>query len=456
MTRGRQYATAGIAILAGVLLRLYCIHTYPHIMGDALSYGDLARNLVLHHTFGFSDDGGLRLTLIRLPGYPLLMAACFAVFGVGNYTSVLLLQLVIDLGSCCLIAALAFRLFGARIALFALWLGALCPFLADYVAAGYTETVAMFCAALGFYSLERWARSSHPGRWLLPLALSLAYACLLRPDRALLAVAIVGAMAWISFHSGHRRQRFTHILAVCLVILTPLAVWTARNWHAFHVIQPLAPRYANDPGERVNYGFQRWYKTWAIDAKSNEDIYWNFDDSPMLIADLPPRAFDSAAQRIRTEALFDEYDENNSATPELDARFGALAAERIRQHPLRYYIGLPLARTADMWLRPRTELRNLPLDWWSLRNAQCLQAAALGLLNLACLGLAIVGLWLWRRARWSGIPALAGALVGFVLLRSALLLTMDNSEPRYTMDCYPVVLLLASFAFARHAGADAP
>jgi hypothetical protein len=37
-------------------------------------------------------------------------------------------------------------------------------------------------------------------------------------------------------------------------------------------------------------------------------------------------------------------------------------------------------------------------------------------------------------------------MAAFVLLRCALLLTIDNSEPRYTMECYPVVILLAGLA----------
>ena len=37
---------------------------------------------------------------------------------------------------------------------------------------------------------------------------------------------------------------------------------------------------------------------------------------------------------------------------------------------------------------------------------------------------------------------------GFVLLRSAMLMTIDNSEPRYTLECFPVVLLLAGLAVA--------
>jgi hypothetical protein len=55
----------------------------------------------------------------------------------------------------------------------------------------------------------------------------------------------------------------------------------------------------------------------------------------------------------------------------------------------------------------------------------------------------------WGRRRWDGQGALAAAMIGFVVLRCALLWTLDNSEPRYTLECFPVVILLAAMAWAR-------
>jgi hypothetical protein len=103
-----------------------------------------------------------------------------------------------------------------------------------------------------------------------------------------------------------------------------------------------------------------------------------------------------------------------------------------------------------MWLRPRTELMRLPMDWWFVRShpgASALEIAY-ALWNAAYLALAGVGLVCWRRSGFSGRATLAAALAGFVLLRCLLLLTLDNSEPRYTLECFPVVILLAGFAFA--------
>jgi hypothetical protein len=41
-----------------------------------------------------------------------------------------------------------------------------------------------------------------------------------------------------------------------------------------------------------------------------------------------------------------------------------------------------------------------------------------------------------------------GLLVGFVLLRSAFLGTLENPEPRYTLECYPAIVVLASSMLA--------
>ena len=38
-------------------------------------------------------------------------------------------------------------------------------------------------------------------------------------------------------------------------------------------------------------------------------------------------------------------------------------------------------------------------------------------------------------------------MVGFVVLRCALLLTLDNSEPRYTLEFFPLLIVWGSQVF---------
>jgi 4-amino-4-deoxy-L-arabinose transferase-like glycosyltransferase len=443
----------GAALVAGAILRLFFLHIHPRVLGDALTYGDLAHNMVAHHIFGFTRNI-IRPTLIRLPGYPLFLAACFVVFGNANYLAVIWVQMAIDLASCALLGVLAWRLGGRRAGLITVWLAALCPFTANYSVTALTETLSLFCVVLGFFSLERWDahwRAGHRGLgWAVATGCALSFAVLLRPDQGLLAAAIVPVMLWVGLRNKHQTlaNRLLPVTVASLVVLLPLLVWTGRNWRTFHVIQPLAPRYANDPGEVVSFGFQRWYRTWAIDYKSTFDVYWNYDDSPLNLEDLPPRAFDNARQLAQTRALYVQYNEGTTATPAFDKAFAQIAQERIADHPLRYYVAMPIARELDMWLRPRTELLQLPIDWWAISSHPKQSAAeiAYALLNAAYLGLAIAGIFYWRAHEWSGRGALAFAMLSFVVLRCLLLLTLDNSEPRYTLECFPIVILLAGFA----------
>jgi hypothetical protein len=455
MTWLRRHRWGLAALVAGLLLRLYFVTRQPHVEGDSLVYGDLAANLLKHRVYGVTEAMGIRSTLIRLPGYPLFVAACFALFGVGNYVSVLYAQLALDLATCCLLGALAGRLMGRRAGLAALWLAALCPFTADYVAAPLTETPSIFCAALAFFALERWSARLRAGAgwngWLWVIALALVFADMLRPDRVLLTFAVVAGMVWLALKSNPeaRGRAFGQVGLIVVLLLVPHAVWGARNWRVFHVVQPLAPKSAADPGEFISYGFDRWYRTWAVEFISTDNIYWNYDGSLMSVDDLPDRAFDSPEQRQRTAEIFDRYNKNSVATPEVDVEFAGLAAQRVAAHPLRYYVELPMLRVADMWLRPRTDMLPLAADWWrfGLHPRRTLVSTGYAALNVAYLLLAAVGLWRWRRQGWSGQRVLGLTMVGFVLLRSAMLLTVDNSEPRYTIDCFPVVIVLAAVTF---------
>jgi len=441
--------SAVLALLAGLVLRVVFLAHHARFGGDALTYGDLAHNLLYHHTFGFTEDY-IRPTLIRLPGYPLFLAACFALFGDANYIAVLWVQVFLDLATCILLAVLAVRLFNRSVGLSVLWLGALCPFTANYAATPLTETLSLLCVALAFFAFER-CHQTRRVRWTVTLGLALAYAVLLRPDQGILAAAVLPALLWMSLRD--RTQSFLKrlqptALATAILVL-PLLFWGVRNERTMHVFQPLAPRYANDPGEGVPYGFQRWYRTWAIDFKATVDIYWNYDGNPLRLADLPPRAFDDAQQLAQTRTLFAQYNEETSSTPAFDAAFAHIAAERIAAHPLRYYVVLPFARDLNMWLRPRTELMKLPIDWWAVRlhPKRSLFEIAYALLNAAYLALSVIGALCWIKR---GLNPIAASMLAFIALRFLLLLTLDNSEPRYTLEAFPVIILLAGFAITKN------
>lgn len=428
---------------AGLALRVAFFWKLRFVEGDSLIYGDYAKNLLLHHTLGFSDDGGVTPSLIRLPGYPAFLALIWMFTGVEHYYAVMFVQIAADLGTCFVAAALALELLGGlagdRAALWAFALAALCPFLANATVTPLTETLAIFFTALTFYCAARASREGDALRWWAGCGAAVAASILLRPDGGLLLAALGIYFAVRLWRSTNKRRVFLAGALVTAIALAPLVPWTLRNWRVFHVFQPLAPRYANDPGEFVAYGYQLWTKTWIVDYVSVEDFYWPIPGDDVDAGKLPARACDSEAQCRRTRALLSEYNQAHRITPELDARFAELARERIADHWFRQNAVLPVMRAADMWLRPRTEM--LPLDnhWWDYESdpRDSLIGIALGLLNLLYLACAVMGI-ATRRVR------LLGLMLLWMLLRTVLLGTLAGAESRYTLECFPLVFVFAA------------
>jgi 4-amino-4-deoxy-L-arabinose transferase-like glycosyltransferase len=455
----RFFLPAGLAALA---LRLFFVWRFPAVVDDSRLYANIAENWLQHGVYGITNSGVIMPTLSRLPGYPAFLAAIFAVFGVGNFRAVLLVQVLFDLVTCLLVADLARRLFSERAAKAAFFFAGLCPFLANYAATALTESLEIFFTALaldlalaGLNVGDAPASPMRRNRIWLKCGLSIGAAILLRPDGGILLAAIIGYLCWQLFRGPGIERRipsFGHrsiFLAAVLVVtgaVVPLIPWTIRNLHTLHRFEPLAPRYANDSDETPLPGFNRWVKTWIGEYVSVEEIYWNVPGSAIDVARLPSRAFDSADQRMQTAELFAEYNRNDDITPELDARFAELAATRIHAAPLRYYLWLPALRIADMWLRPRTELFPSDPRWWEFNDDRRWLAVSLafGAINLLYVVMAAAGLVCGRSVFGLGLFVL------FVMLRSTFLGTLENPEPRYTLECYPVVILLASALFVNY------
>lgn len=485
--------------LAGLALRIFFVIYYPAVTDDSRMYADVGTNWLEHGIYGETQGGQPEKPILptdsRLPGYPAFLAGIFWIFGAGNFRAVMLAQVLLDIGTCIIVADMARRVVSERGAKIAFALAAVCPFLANYTAAVLTETLEVFFTALALdfavVALNRMNRGqAHTLRLWAATGVAIGACILLRPDGGILLAAVVlylavgAARVTIDFgrrraspeqrpetaHRGpkssfaktewkeqsseerpteDRRWLLRSSVAAGIVLLvfalTPLVPWTIRNFHSFHNFQPLAPRYANETDELVTRGFNRWVKTWIIDYVSVEEIYWNVPGDKIDAQKLPSRAFDNLAEKDATLGLIAEYNESQDMTPELDARFGELARDRIRDHRLRYYVLLPALRVADMWLRPRTDL--LPPDprWWEFHDdkKETALAVGFGLLNLAYVGTALLALF--RRPseiRWYGL------LIAFLLLRSIFLATLENPEPRYTLECYPVVILCAAAYFA--------
>jgi 4-amino-4-deoxy-L-arabinose transferase-like glycosyltransferase len=447
-----------LATLAAFALRLFFLLKFPHVTADSTFYADLAKNWLLHGVYGRTyDPGQITPTCARVPGYPAFLALVFAIFGLDNYPAALTTQVLVDVGTCFVISDLARRCISERAAKAAFVLTALCPFLAQYSAAALAETLEIFFTALAmdFAVIGLSSLASGEFRPWLGCGVSLAACILLRPDGGLLLLAIgayLGILLLRAVPDGGSALSIVRAgLVVAACALAPLAIWGARNLHTLDRLEFLAPRYANEIDEFVPLGFNRWVNTWIADYTSTEEIDWNVPGDTINPANLPARAFDTPDQRQKTLKLFEDYNQALNISPQLDAQFAALADERINAHPLRYYVILPALKIADMWLRPRTEL--LPPDsrWYEFDDDTrwVVLAVALGIANLLYLAAAVAGVVRGRPIAWVGLG------ISYIVFRSLFLGTMANPEARYTLECYPVVILLVSALWRQPKKADA-
>jgi hypothetical protein len=436
--------------MAGALLRLWMLKHFFEVTGDSLIYGGIAKNLLLSGRYALTvGTGETYPTLIRLPGYPLFLAVCFRVFGLENYASAAWVQIFLDLVTCLLLGDLARRVAPEKLkrgaGYCALWLAALCPFTAIYVANPLTEGPTLFTIALAMWCAARFTEK--PGWWAgLGFTFAVTYAALLRPDGALVAMAFAPVLVLKLVRSGgNERRALMRVAAVCLLLaLLPFAGWTWRNWKTFQVFEPLAPRYATDPGEPTQAGWVSWVKTWCLDFVSTYQIYWTVPGDTFDISKLPKRALDNPEQYKETIALANDYNAGgNVLTPEIDTRFAALARERFSLHPFERRVLLPVGRMLDMWLRPRVENLPIDLDWWvySHHNAETRFSWFYAGLNAIYLLLGVAGLCLRPKLwRW---------MLAYMVLRSILLMTVEAPEARYTLECFPMLFVLGGVSLYR-------
>jgi len=141
-------------------------------------------------------------------------------------------------------------------------------------------------------------------------------------------------------------------------------------------------------------------------------------------------------------------------TPEIDAGFAQLARERIERHSFRYYIWLPLKRAHSLWFDTHSQYypfegELLPLDHLDRDLHQQywlpLFAALTALYTL--LGIAGARFLLQTGQLISQQWVLLAALI--IFLRLGFFATLENPEPRYVVEIFPFLTILAGIAVAR-------
>jgi hypothetical protein len=461
-----SYTQLGSALAAGLALRLFFIWHFPFNSGDTKFYEELARNWLDHGVYGLYVRGTLTAVDMRVPGYPAFLATIYFVTG-RSARVVMVAQAFVDLATCVLAALIAARLAPvsrrAVAGTAALWMAALCPFTADYTAVVLTETLATFlttAAVLVFVYLltapaldspasaasdssARGGAFSFAG-WFLLLGFIAGLGTLVRPETPLV-LAAAGMTLCIRWW---RRANWPKLILatcwMCVGLLLPLAPWAARNARTLGRVEFLGPRYAQTFGDFIPRGYFAWTQTWMTRFGDAYLATWSLGNQPIDIAAIPAAAFDSDAERARAADLLRRYNSDLKMTPVLDREFANLAAERTTRNPLRTYIYVPAGRIAAMWFAPRIELLPYsgrlwpPGERWRGNPTDFGVTFGFGILGIVYLALAAVGWWRYRA------QLAATFLFLFVAIRTLAMTQLQTVEPRYVIECFPVIVALSA------------
>ena len=212
------------------------------IEGDAAGYWDLAHRIVQGQPYQIYTPPR---QVLRMPGFPLLLAASLRFFGESLFAARLVLASIGALG-CLGVYQLGHRLCGHRTGLIAGGLAAVSPIFVGFSAIELTETTFAVSLVFGLVPLSRWGNSAATATdsahslptgatnspTLIAAVLSGTMAglwsgvgCYLRPSWLLFPPCLV-LWLWLL-----KRDRVRMVVAVCTVVVmvASLVPWGLRN-----------------------------------------------------------------------------------------------------------------------------------------------------------------------------------------------------------------------------------
>jgi len=434
-----------IILLLAFALRVGFGVVFPDPLEET-RYRPIAVNILEGNGFSSDANAPFRPSEAAAPAYPLFIAAVYAVFGRSVY-ALTLSQAMLDLATCLLVSFISFNLAAARLksgaALWALMIYGIFAWPAIvWVTRIYAETLTLFFMTL---AIALCALATRDGlRYWFGAGLACGLAILTRPDSVLLLVAIV-LFLLIQLALKHQRRVVSSLFGFCLAVALTLAPWVMRNYVSLGKFQPLASEYGQSRDTYFPTGYLWWVRTWIKD-ETHFDYAFNpawFPQSTFFDPErLPPGTYDSEPERVRLFGLITRFNQVRFITPEIDQEFRDLAYERIKRAPLRFFVVLPLYRTASMWLTGFST---------SHSSSQVLILRILSVLPIhlgGALGLAFI----CRR------HPLAMLLALIVLVRTAFMAYHYAPETRYMAEIYPpmiaacAVTAAAAWSYIRYRG----
>jgi len=386
---------AAAILFAALAIRIVFVLATPHytLVHDALDYQNHAVSIAGGHGFALSYG---RPTAFRPPAYPIFLAAVYAVTG-PDVEWGRIANAFVGTGIVALIGLIAFQLWGLRVALIALALGAVYIPLILVGQSIMSEPLFVLCllgAIAAVLHSKRWP-------WVIAAGVLMGLAILGRANAIILLVPLAAAV-WRGWRAP---------LVLCVAAALTVAPWTIRNYDTFHAFVPVSTQFGSALAGTYN-----------SEAKADKQN---------------PASWRTLKRVDDYRPIYDKI--RSTPEPVLEKQLRKASIEFIKAHPA--YVG-----TVAYWTTRR--MLDLAGMEWSIHTAATISAtrgwaiagvicfwifALLALFGATTRQARAAPLWLWA------VPVLMYLSVVFLVVET----------PRYRTAIDPFIVLLAALTVSR-------
>jgi 4-amino-4-deoxy-L-arabinose transferase-like glycosyltransferase len=386
---------AAAILFAALAIRIAFVVATPNytLVHDALDYQHHAVSIADGHGFALSYG---RPTAFRPPAYPIFLAAVYLVTG-PDVEWGRIANAFVGTGIVALIGLIAFQLWGRRVALVALGLGAIYIPLILVGQSIMSEPLFVLCllgAIAAVLHSKRWP-------WVIAAGVLMGLAILGRANAIILLVPLAAAV-WRGWRAP---------LVLCVAAALTVAPWTIRNYDTFHAFVPVSTQFGSALAGTYN-----------SEAKADKQN---------------PASWRTLKRVDDYRPIYNEI--RSTPEPVLEKQLREASIEFIKAHPA--YVG-----TVAYWTTRR--MLDLAGMEWSIHTAATISAtrgwaiagvicfwifALLALFGATTRQARAAPLWLWA------VPVLMYLSVVFLVVET----------PRYRTAIDPFIVLLAALTVSR-------
>jgi len=396
------------------------------------------RDLSAGKRLGFSD--------FRPPGYPLVLAA----FGIPESGFAGKLTYCTTMYGLVAIILISMHLGATAILPGSNWLYAVAavlgiqPWTFEYIKNQLPDSLTMVLVTAGigllvFFIHRRSIRSAVVA--LIFATLLLSVPAMLRPEMLLFAVVLPATGILLRTGRWHESLLFAAVVA-CIVGCT-VAANVYYRWHVAQELRVYGTLRTPAPG------LGEWMGTWI---GTESDVGRVFNGVPLgkcSMPDIPARAFADNHERAAVAAIVERLNDGTPYNVDMDTAFFALAANRIRTSPFRYWLVPRIWTTFHLWGNLETNSQLLHALVFVPRTPRRFFLGGLLALKVALLLLsAFAALALWRRRRSCRLwyDNLAILMLTLLVTRTVLMgFVFHSCEHRYMLVAWPACLWLSIY-----------